>query len=124
MAYDLHFNNNGFVLIHKGIITISEIHEANGRIQGHQDFDLHTHQIIDLLQADFSNITQKKADEPAATDWVASRLCPTVKIAIVVDEERAVAFSQQYIDKSIKMESPWHFSLFTEMQEALKWVLI
>lgn len=72
MLYYLNYKNNGFFLTHKGLITIDEIHEANGLIHGHEEFDSHKYQIINLLDADFSTINQSESIEPAATDLVMS----------------------------------------------------
>ncbi len=121
MAYDFSFKNNGFFVSHKGMITIDEISEANGRIHGHEYFDSHRYQIINLLQADFSEIDQSSSEEPAATDWVASRFQRNVKVAIVVLEDKAVDFCKQYIYESKNIDSPWVFELFADIKDALKW---
>jgi len=122
MAYDFSFKNNGFFVSHKGIITIDEISEANGLIHGHEYFDSHRYQIINLLQADFSEILQSRSKEPAATDWAASRYQSNVKVAIVAQEDKAVDFCKQYISESKQSGSPWDFKIFSDLEGALEWV--
>lgn len=74
-----------------------------------------------MLQADFSEIIQSRSEEPAATDWVASRYQRNVKVAIVAQEDKAVDFCKQYIFESKNMGSPWGFKLFAEIKSALEW---
>ena len=122
MSYSVTYKNNGFFLTHKGLITIDEIHEANGLIHGHAEFDFHNYQIINLLDADFSKISQRKSIEPAATDLVASKIQSKVNVALVVSEAKAVKFCELYILESNQNSSPWNFEIFSELEAALQWV--
>ena len=121
LPFSLIYKNNGFFLTHKGLISIDEIHEANGLIHGHEDFDAHKYQIINLLDADFSTINQNKSVEPAATDLVASKTRPNIKVALVVREAKAVNFCKLYILESKQDDSPWDFEIFSELEGALQW---
>lgn len=124
MAYRLQFKNNGFILEHTGLTTIEEINEINALVHGHESFDTHVYQIVNLLGADFSVINQETAEIPAATDQVASRGRAKVKIALVADEDAAIDFCNAYITESQEMGSLWTFKLFSQLSEAYKWVEI
>ena len=89
MSYSLSYRDKGFFLTHKGVISIDEINEANGQIHGHEEFDSHKYQIIDLLNADFSEILLTKAKQPGATDSAASKTKGNIKVALLVEEEKA-----------------------------------
>lgn len=121
MSYLLTYKQNGFFLTHKGLITIDEIHEANGLIHGHEEFDSHRYQIINLLDADFSTINQNESKEPAATDLVASRIRSNIKVALVVREALAMNFCTLYISVSKQDGSSWVFEIFSELESALQW---
>jgi hypothetical protein len=121
LLYYLNYKNNGFFLTHKGLITIDEIHEANGLIHGHEEFDSHKYQIINLLDADFSTINQSESIEPAATDLVASKIQPNVKVALVVREANAINFCKLYISESKRHASPWDIKIFSDLEGALEW---
>jgi len=121
LSYSVTYKNNGFFLTHKGLITIDEIHEANGLIHGHAEFDFHNYQIINLLGADFSEISQRKSVEPAATDLAASKIQSKVNVALVVREAKAVNFCELYILESKQNDSPWNFEIFPELEAALRW---
>lgn len=122
MPYDLIYKNTGFFLTHTGIISREEISEANGVIHGHVEFDAHTFQIINLLEADFSEILNVHARDPGATDSAASKIRKHVKVAIVVSELKAVEFCEHYIQVAKRLGSDWEFQLFPDENAALNWV--
>ena len=121
MSYTLSYENNGFFLTHKGCITINELHEANGRIHGHEEFDSHKYQIINLLDADFSKISEDKSIQPALTDLSASITRPNVNVAIVARETNSINFCKGYISESQKHGSNWSFEIFPDLKSALEW---
>ena len=122
LSYHVTYKNNGFFLRHEGFLTISELHEANGLIHGHEKFDYHKYQIINLLDADLSTINESKSTELAATDLAASKTQSNIKVALVVREAQAINFCKGYISKSMESGSPWDFELFPELEDALQWV--
>jgi hypothetical protein len=121
MSYHISYKNNVLFLTHKELITIDEIHEANGILHGCEEFDSHKYQIINLLDADFSTISQSKSIEPAATDLVASKTKSNVKVALVVREVKAINFCRLYILESKQLGSPWDFEMFSNLEGALEW---
>ena len=121
MPYYLNYKNDGFYIAHKGLITIDEIHEANGLIHGHEEFDSHKYQVINLLDADFSTISQSKSKEPAVTDLVASEIRPIVNVALVARETNAINFCKSYISESKQRGSQWGFEIFSDLTAALEW---
>lgn len=122
MAYQLKQENNGFLLVHTGTVSIEEINEVNGLIHGHPDFDTHRYQIVDLLAADFSEILTSTAKQPGATDWAASKTVSRVKVAILVEEPDAREFCQEYVSTAQQMGSDWEFALFPCRDEARQWI--
>lgn len=124
MAYRLTYKDKTFLLVHTGMISIGEINESNGVIHGHEKFDSHKYQIVDLLNADFSEMSLTMARQPGATDSAASKTKTNIKVALLVEEEKAIKFCNEYISIAKKMGSNWSFELFTNMELALKWLKI
>ena len=122
MPYQLTYENDGFLLVHTGIITIQEINESNGLIHGHPEFDSHRYQIVDLLEADFSEILLANANQPGATDWAASKTASNIQVAMVVEETNAKAFCEEYISTTKQLGSDWEFGLFPSREQARKWL--
>ena len=103
-------------------ISIDEINEVNGLIHGHPEFDAHRYQIVDLLDADFTEILTSTAKQPGATDWAASKTVSHVKVAILVEEPAARQFCQEYIATAQQMGSDWEFALFPCRDQARQWI--
>ena len=122
MSYSLVFESKGFILSHFGRISISEINNANYKILGHEDFDTHRYQIVDLLGADFSGIDVERAVEPAAFDAAGALTMKHVHVALIAYEKKAVEFCNKYISEVKSFGCPWHFRLFKNMSEARQWV--
>ncbi len=122
MAYTLDYNNNGFILTHHGPVTLGEIHEVNGLIHGHEGFDAHKFQLIDLLDADFSQLDEATAKEPGATDFAASITQANVRVALVAKTPTTIRFCEQYCATSKRLGSNWRFEIFTDRDTARAWL--
>lgn len=121
MPYDLNYIDSGFVAIFKGEVTIEELNEANGEIQGHSNFDDHNYQIVDLLAADLSTVTEEDTEFPAVTDSVASVSRWNVKVALVVTEEHALSIVNSYVRYAQQLTPRWQFAVFSTRGDALQW---
>lgn len=121
MPYDFDYSEGGYVVRFKGNVTIEELNDANGEIQGHSDFDFHNYQIVDLLKADLSSVNEKAALIPAATDSVASETRKNVKVAVVASESHALSVANSYVKLAREMSSSWEFDVFSTYEDALKW---
>ena len=122
MPYKIYFKNNGFFLKHTGLVTLSEINEVNGVIHGHKNFDEHKFQVIDLLNADLSNIDIEDADEPGTIDSIASKSNPYVKVAIIAVDEQTIKFCENYIGSAIQIGIEWKFRVFSNTDSAFQWI--
>ena len=122
MKVDLQYIDNGFIAKFWGKISVSDILNVNNLIYGREEFDSHKFQVFDFSEADLTDITHKRSEEPAATDNIASQYSPDVKVATVATESHAIEFTQRYIDESIRFGSPWQFKIFNNLDDALNWV--
>ena len=121
MPYELSYKDGTFFLIHVGTISIEEINEVNGRIHGHEEFDSHKCQIIDLRDADFSQVPKKEAEQPGAIDYAASITQQNVSVAIITKDQTAIDFCEEYIATSKLLGSSWSFEIFPDLNAAMKW---
>lgn len=123
MSYELSYSENGFLVHFEGSISIDELNRANGEIQGHDDFDYHKYQIIDLLDANLSSVTEEDTEFPAITDSVASKTTNySVKVAFIVKESYALSIVNSYLQYSRQLVPKWKFGVFSTRNGALKWV--
>ena len=121
MAVSVEYRDRGFFIEHKGTVTIDEINEVNGAVHGHSQFDAHRFQVVNLLEADFSQISYERSEEPAATDFVASQALGRVRVALVARDGAAVRFCRLYIEESKEFGSPWEFEVFEDQEAAVEW---
>lgn len=115
------WDGQGFILVFDGLTTLDDINDANGKLQGLENFDRHKYQIWNLLNADLSTITTTEIKEPAAYDWAASLAVPNVKATMVGTEQAVIELWDAYVEQSKKMGSPWNFERFSNFSDALKW---
>lgn len=121
MSYELKYSDNGFVVRFRGMVTIEELNKANGEIQGHFNFDDHNYQIVDLLDADLSSVTEEDAEFPAETDSIASQTRRNVKVALIAREKHALNIVMSYVQYARALIPNWQFDIFSTREDALNW---
>ena len=121
MSYQLSYSERGFVIRFKGKVTVEELNEANGKIHGHAGFDYHRYQIIDLLEADLSSVTEDDTKEPAAIDAIASLRKWNVKVALVVLQNDTLKTVNTYVEQARPLTPTWKFQIFSTFEDALRW---
>nr|WP_321464608.1 hypothetical protein [uncultured Desulfobulbus sp.] len=122
MSYELSYAEKGFLVHFAGNVSIEELNRANGEIQTHYYFDYHTYQVIDLLDANLSSVTEEDAEFPAVTDSVASKTTlHSVRVVFVVKESYAFSVVNSYVTYARQLVPKWEFAVFPTRDEALKW---
>ena len=121
MSYRLIYKEKGFILTFSGDVSFDELNTANGKIQGHSEFDVHRYQIVDVRNADLSSISRDQAREPAAIDMIASTMNPKVRIGLIAYTTDGCNICKEYADNSIAMGSSLQFNLFYDYDKALEW---
>ncbi len=121
MSHILVYSDGGFTLCFKDKVMIDELNSANGAIHGHTEFDNHRYQIIDLLDADLSFVTEEDAEFPAVADSIASRTNWGVKVAFVVTDSYAVDIVNSYVTYARQLTPKWEFGVFATCDAALEW---
>jgi len=122
MLHHIVWDKGGVFVECKGKSTIQDIHEVNGLLHGDARFEQHNFQLWDLVNTDLSQITMEEMQEPAALDLVASAYTKEVKVAIIVTEPYAVKLIESYCEQCNEDDSPWEAQLFSNLEDATKWV--
>ena len=122
MAYDLEYRDAGFYLTHKGDVSIGEINEVNGKIHESEHFDDHKFQLINLLEANFSEVNESHGRMPGSTDAVASIRNEDVRVALVTKDDATIRFCEEYVETAKSMGSTWDFKIFPDVDAAEEWV--
>lgn len=121
MSYKLDYRDGGFTIRFEGRITADELNQGNGDIHGHDQFDYHSYQIVDLLAADLTPLSEQDAQFPALTDSASSSRRWKVKVALVVTEKHALSVVNSYVMYARKYIPHWEFEVFATVEEALMW---
>ena len=121
VSYTIDYQDGGFIIALKGNITLDELNLANGDIHGHQYFDAHHFQIVNLLDASLVSMSQEDILIPTAIDYVASKTRKNVKMAIVAQQPHSLQLAEYFIKSARDMNIPWKIKIFPELQAALLW---
>ena len=120
MSHSVSYRNHGFYLTMSGVISQQELEAANALIVGSLNFDDHTHQVINLLEADLSDLDYTTAKKTGAMNYSASRTRTDVKVALITNAS-SHAFCEQYIVTAKHLGSSWEFELFDNLTAAIEW---
>ena len=121
MSYKIDYRDGGYIARFEGDITIDEINLANGEVHGHENFDVHRYQVINLLEANLVAVTEDDVLIPAAINYVASKTRKNVKMAIVANQSYTVTLAKHFVSSAGDMSLPWQVKVFSELESALKW---
>ena len=121
MPYELIYEDRGFIICFFGNISINDLNQGNDDIQGHEKFDSHRYQIVDLRKANLTGIALEETEVPATTDYFASFTNASVRIAMVVSDVIGSTVCREFIHHSITIGSPWEYGVFHDYDEALMW---
>ncbi len=122
MSYELSYSDGGFLLRFEGNVTNDELNMANGEIHGHEEFDSHRFQVVDVLDADLSLLTEDDAALPAETDAVSATRKWHVKVALIVAKPKDVIVVDSYVAAARQLIPHWEFGVFSTRENGMKWV--
>ena len=121
MSYKMSLADDGFILTFKGDVTIRELNQANCAIHEHPDFNIHRYQIVNLLDADLSSVTENDGSVPAMLDSMAATKNENVKVALVAQGEHSLNVVAGYVSASQNCNKKWKFKVFSTFEDALTW---
>ena len=120
MPYILHWKKKGLYCKFTGAVSGAELMQCNNDIYGDQRFDDIQYQIFDMLNVSELLVEAKDVRIVAACDKAAALTNPTIKCALVAQNENAHALSRLY--QSGIEESPWEGRSFNDLSSAREWL--
>lgn len=121
MPFNLIWDDRGVIVQHEGVVDIFEINQVNQDLYSDERFDRLQYQVINLLPGDFSGVSLKQMEQPAAIDKAASHSVHSMNVALVVADPHAVLLCDQYIEQSKEFHSSWKFERFKTFEAAISW---
>ena len=118
MAYELRWEAHGVYWKYSGKVTGSEIVEASTSIYGDERFIDLKYKFVDFLDAESVEIDRDQLALIAYQHLAAERANPYMKTAILMQEDNEAGRQfVAYFDKS-----SWEVRIFTDQEEANRWV--
>lgn len=121
MAHTFRYQKKGYYLEFSGPLNFKELEWANSKIYEHEEFDNHKFQVISLLNADLSLVSEEGLEQLAAADFGGSLSRGNVRIALVATDKTTVELCKEYQKVTEKLQSSWQVRIFSELQQALTW---
>lgn len=123
MPYIETWNDNVLHRQYRGVVTGSEIIEANLLMYGHKQFDdlrylISDFSSIDTLSFDIDDF-QREIAVHAHLNKAAAMTNSKVKIALVATDENVLAFTNLY--KAVATRGAWPVEIFADLEAALAW---
>lgn len=122
MPYRMSYVDDGFILTFRGNVTIRELNQANSAIHEHPDFSIHKYQIINLLGADLSSVTESDGKVPALLDSIAAKRNENVRVALVAQGAHSMQVVDGYVCVAQTRIPKWKLKVFSTFEDALAWV--
>lgn len=120
MPYVLDWEKNGVCCTFSGKATGMELIQCNNDIYGNKRFDEIRYQLFDMMRVTEIAIEDEDVLIVAACDKAAALTNPTVKCALVTNNEIILSLSILY-QKGIE-KSPWKGLSFHNVSKAREWL--
>ena len=118
MAYELAWEVNGVYWKYSGIVAGDEIVDASTSIYGDPRFITLKYKFVDFLDAESVEIDKNQMALIAYQHLAAERANPYLKNAILIKSGQKMA----YMFADFFKKSSWEVKVFTDQDEANKWV--
>lgn len=118
----LEWEEQGCAVTIKGCFEKSDMHRLALRNLGKERDGDTRYTIVNLLEADYSLISQRDISLVIAHTFDASSSNPGMKLAIAATDPRVVEMCEYYMSIMAKLEIGWEARLFRTMEEARGWI--
>jgi len=120
MPYQIEWRDCGVYWTYTGVVTGEDILQSNFDIYGDERFDDLRYEIVNLLEAEKVEVSERHMQKVAHLDSAAARTNTNIRVAVVAREAEAV-FLQTLYSKFSK-ENGWPTRLFESVEDAEAWV--
>ena len=120
MPYHIDWKDRGVYWTYTGIVTGTDLLQSNFDIYGDERFDQLTYQIVNLLEAESFEVTERQIQKMAHLDAAAAKTNTRIRVAVVARSRQAIQIQQWYA-KNIP-DGGWPTQLFETLEAAEEWV--
>ncbi|MBC34725.1 MAG: hypothetical protein CL663_01590 [Bacteroidetes bacterium] len=120
MPYTIKWIDRGVYTKTTGKLTFNENIKYVGELYGDRRFEDIDFQISDLLEADMSDFNEESAKRIGEFDKISTVWNPKMKVAHIAIDPGVIQIIDSY-EKSMS-ETGWEFKLFSNLEDAMKWV--
>lgn len=115
------WEESGCVFSIKGRIGKEEMHRLALRENTDERFGRAEYMIVDLLEADYSQISQRDISLVITHSFGTTSENPGMKLAIVATDPQVVRMCEYYLSVMSKLDMRWEARMFGTMEEARDW---
>ncbi len=120
MAYQLIWEKKGLWARYFDTFSDSELHESSSEIYGHEQFDSIRYLLVDYLDLEKSELTERAVRIIADLDRAAALRNPDIMIAILTVSVKVL--EQGFLYQDAAEGIPWQISYFDKIADARSWV--
>lgn len=122
MPYTTTWEANGIFWKYSGVVTDSDVLEANYEFYRDDRSDTAKYQIVDGLEITDFDISEDLLERLAIMDTESSRRIRGVKVALVGTGVTIRASFQSYADAAQEHGANWWVELFDDVDSARRWI--
>ena len=119
MPHTIIWSSRGVRWVFEGVVSGSELIEANAEVYEDPRFPDIRYQIVDLTNVDEFDVSEADMRTLARNDHNASYLNPSVRVSVAAADEMIRLLSLYYEGES--SDSPWDQQVFDTVAEAEEW---
>lgn len=119
MPYHIEWTDSWVYWTYSGVVTGEDILQSNFEIYGDERFDKLTCQIVNLLDAESFEVTERYMQKVAHLDAAAAQSNNRIRVAVVARASDAVRLHEIYTKHSRK--ESWPVELFDTVEAAEAW---
>ncbi|PXA03128.1 hypothetical protein DDZ13_13755 [Coraliomargarita sinensis] len=120
MPYKTEWRNRGVCWTYTGTVSGEDILKSNLDIYGDERFDDLKYQIVNLLEAEKIEVSERHMQKVAHLDAAAARTNKRVRVAVVAADKDARLLHELYV-KHLS-DGGWTSKLFDSIESAEAWV--
>ncbi len=120
--FSVAWEESGCVFSVKGRIESADMRRLALREFVDERFANAEYMIVDLLEADYSRISQREISMVIGHTFDTSSENPGMKLALVATDPHVVRMCEYYLSIMSKMDMRWESRMFGTMADARRWV--
>ncbi len=122
MPFEVSWKKKGLYLKFTGKFDFQAIDSANREVYGDARVDNIKYLIWDAMDIDQAVVSEEQLDLASEDDKVGTSYLPNLKLALVGTDPELKKIFEYYVNRSMQVNSTWHFEIFDRLADAENWV--